>query len=113
MKALRAVRASEVQKYVNFDVIFRDLQKIISVDDLVLVMIWWAQALRKCILSWVSGLQSLRYIQNKMKKTKNKSKNEVGGALKVPLKLPPNLIFRYFLQFILDVPKTLQVAYPA
>ena len=57
---------------------FSRFAKIKGLDELVAVLSWGPQGLRKCILSWVSGLQSLRYIWRKLKKI---SKNQVGGVL--------------------------------
>ena len=50
-------------------------------------MPWGSQAPRKCILGWVSDLQSFRNIQDKLKKL---SKNQVGGGTKLSSLPPPN-----------------------
>ena len=47
---------------------FPRFAKINGLDELVVVMSWGPQALRNCILRWMTGLQSLRYIRNIIKK---------------------------------------------
>ena len=56
-----------------------------GLGNLDLVVQWGPQALRKCILGWIRGLQSPRYIQNMLEKI---SKNQVGGS-KGPLEFTP------------------------
>ena len=73
-----------------------------GLGNLDLVVQWGPQALRKCILGWIRGLRSPRYIRNILEKI---SKNQVGGGSKEPLD-PPNLIFRYFSKYVSDVPRT-------
>ena len=51
-----------------------------------LVVQWGPQALRKCILGWIRGRRSPRYIRNILEKI---SKNQVGGGSKVTLVPPP------------------------
>ena len=70
---------------------FPRFAKINGLDELVAVISWGPQARRKCILSWVSGLQSLRYIRSNLKKL---SKNQVGGGYKWVKIAPPHLDFR-------------------
>ena len=61
---------------------FPRFAKINGLNELVVLMSWGPQALRKCILSWVSGLQSLRNIWSILK---NISKNQVRGeAMGIP-----------------------------
>ena len=61
-----------------------------GLGNLDLVLQWGSQALRKCILGWVRGLRSSRYIRNILEKI---SKNQVGGGSKVTLD-PPHLDVR-------------------
>ena len=66
---------------------FPIFEKINGLDELVAVMSWRPQARRKCISSWVSGLQSLRYIRSNLKKI---SKNQVGGGGYIWVKIAPS-----------------------
>ena len=68
------IRRSKKRQFWRY---FPRFAKIKGLDELVAVMSWGPQALRKCILSWISGLQSLRYIGRKLKKI---SKNQVRGG---------------------------------